>query len=537
MKLVDNKINNKQQSMKKYLYHKSYTIKGLNSFLIVITICLFGYAKAYTQGINPASATNAASAILDLDATDQGILVPRLTVDQRNAIPSPANGLLIYNVVTNKFNYYKGTSPTGNWYEIKSSSVYVTSGGSVNPGGGVAINATSAQPNNSAILDIDNASRGFLIPRMATVTGVTGVTGLIIYNNTDNVLNYFTGSGWRVPCATTTGATGATGSQTNIGAAINTDNSDPDQSAILDVKSNTKGILIPRLTSAQRNDLKPVQGLTIYNTDNNTIEYYYGTTGWYGFDISPYITIQPSSPASICAGGSATITGLAATGGTSYKWQYYNVSSWEDVVGGHPTGSTYSNQTTSSLTVAGISSAGSYQYQCVVSTSGCSSMTSNAVTVTVNALPANKTIAAAASSVCSGSATNITVELSLATETYQLRNNTGNANIGSAVTGNGGTINLPTGNLTAATTFNVLATITSSSCTAQMSVTPTVSVDATSVGGTATPAASPISNGSSTTITVADYTGTIQWQQSADGSTGWATVTGGSGATTVTYTS
>ena len=33
---------------------------------------------------------------------------------------------------------------------------------------------------------------------------------------------------------------------------INTDNSTPDGSAILDVKSNTKGLLIPRMTTTQR---------------------------------------------------------------------------------------------------------------------------------------------------------------------------------------------------------------------------------------------------------------------------------------------
>ena len=43
--------------------------------------------------------------------------------------------------------------------------------------------------------------------------------------------------------------------------------------------------------------------------------------------------------------------------------------------------------------------------------------------------------------------------------------------------------------------------------------------------------------GSSTTISLSGNTGsTIQWQQSANGSTGWASVTGGSGATTAAYT-
>ena len=63
-----------------------------------------------------------------------------------------------------------------------------------------------------------------------------------------------------------------------------------------------------------------------------------------------------------------------------------------------------------------------------------------------------------------------------------------------------------------------------------------LSVVASPVGGTATAAAATICSGSTTTIGLTGSTGTIQWEQSADGSTGWANVTGGSGATTATYT-
>jgi hypothetical protein len=52
----------------------------------------------------------------------------------------------------------------------------------------------------------------------------------------------------------------------------------PDPSAILDVKSTTMGILIPRLTSAQRDAMpNKVEGLQIYNTSRKCIEIYTGT--------------------------------------------------------------------------------------------------------------------------------------------------------------------------------------------------------------------------------------------------------------------
>jgi hypothetical protein len=49
---------------------------------------------------------------------------------------------------------------------------------------------------------------------------------------------------------------------------INTDGTSPDASAMLDVKSTSKGLLIPRLTTAQRLAIgSPAEGLMVYDTD------------------------------------------------------------------------------------------------------------------------------------------------------------------------------------------------------------------------------------------------------------------------------
>ncbi len=61
---------------------------------------------------------------------------------------------------------------------------------------------------------------------------------------------------------------------------INDDNSSPNASAMLDVKSTTKGMLIPRMTTTQRDDISsPATGLMIYNTSTNKYNYHNGT-GW-----------------------------------------------------------------------------------------------------------------------------------------------------------------------------------------------------------------------------------------------------------------
>jgi hypothetical protein len=62
--------------------------------------------------------------------------------------------------------------------------------------------------------------------------------------------------------------------------AINTDGSTPHPSAILDVKSTTGGLLMPRMTTAQRNAIAaPAEGLKVYDTDTKTFWFYNGT-GW-----------------------------------------------------------------------------------------------------------------------------------------------------------------------------------------------------------------------------------------------------------------
>lgn len=49
------------------------------------------------------------NAIFDVNSTTRGVLLPRLTTGQRDAIPANvADGLLIYNVTTNCFNYFDG---------------------------------------------------------------------------------------------------------------------------------------------------------------------------------------------------------------------------------------------------------------------------------------------------------------------------------------------------------------------------------------------------------------------------------------------
>jgi hypothetical protein len=54
-----------------------------------------------------------ASAIVDLTSTTRGFLPPRMTTTQRDAISSPAAGLVIYNTTTSKLQVY-----TTSWTDL-----------------------------------------------------------------------------------------------------------------------------------------------------------------------------------------------------------------------------------------------------------------------------------------------------------------------------------------------------------------------------------------------------------------------------------
>ena len=65
----------------------------------------------------------------------------------------------------------------------------------------------------------------------------------------------------------------------NVG--INTDGTTPNASAMLDIKSNNKGLLIPRMIKTQRDAISsPATGLTIYQTDGTPGYYYYNGSAW-----------------------------------------------------------------------------------------------------------------------------------------------------------------------------------------------------------------------------------------------------------------
>lgn len=83
-----------------------------------LTVC---YVSVQAQNVGIGTTTPAYSAALDINSTDKGLLIPRLTAAQKLAIDTPVNGLLIYQTdAAPGFYFYNGTG----WTNISNGSAF-----------------------------------------------------------------------------------------------------------------------------------------------------------------------------------------------------------------------------------------------------------------------------------------------------------------------------------------------------------------------------------------------------------------------------
>lgn len=71
---------------------------------------------SYSQNVGIGTTTPNTKAVLDIQSTSKGILFPRLTTAQRNAITNPPNGLHVFNVDERCLNVYDSVNVVWNCY-------------------------------------------------------------------------------------------------------------------------------------------------------------------------------------------------------------------------------------------------------------------------------------------------------------------------------------------------------------------------------------------------------------------------------------
>ena len=156
----------------------------------------------------------------------------------------------------------------------------------------------------------------------------------------------------------------------NVG--INETGSLPDNSALLDLSSTERGLLVPRMTTTERDAITtPANSLLIFNTTTQCYEGYNAPSStWVAFGCIgctvPTGVSATAAPNPICEGSDLTLTG-GATGATSWSWT-------------GPNGYTSSSQ---SPTITGITTAGAGVYTLTASNTCGSASAVNTASVTV----------------------------------------------------------------------------------------------------------------------------------------------------------
>jgi len=232
-----------------------------------------GYAQVGINTNNPD-----ASSALEIESTTGGILIPRLTETQRDAITEPATGLMIYQTnQTTGFYFFDGTV----WTKIDGVAGPQGLAGSdgaqgpVGPAGAQGIQGETGPKGDQGpagaqgpvgpegaqgIQGATGAAGPVGDQGLQGDTGIQGVQGDVgpLVSGTNGQTLYNNGTEWV-----------ATSNLLNSGASVGIGlTATIDASAVLQIESNTQGVLFPRMTVAQRNAIpSPAQGLIIFCSD------------------------------------------------------------------------------------------------------------------------------------------------------------------------------------------------------------------------------------------------------------------------------
>ena len=85
-------------------------LKKITTLIVLLTLSYSSNSiHAQSMGISNSTITPDPSSILEMRATDKGMLIPRMTTAERDGISTPATGLMMYNTTSNQFNFFNGT--------------------------------------------------------------------------------------------------------------------------------------------------------------------------------------------------------------------------------------------------------------------------------------------------------------------------------------------------------------------------------------------------------------------------------------------
>ncbi|MCX6305354.1 MAG: hypothetical protein NT040_10320 [Bacteroidetes bacterium] len=281
-------------------------------FISLILFLLAGMISYAQVGINSDGSAPDPSAMLDVRSTSKGMLVPRMTIAERNDISSPASGLLVFCTDNNQYFSNKGTPAVPNWVMISSqwlnsgNNIYFNSG---NVGIGVSSPTTISLQVNGKI---------------GASYGTTTAPGFTFDNGIEN-------TGFSSPAANSISfITQATEKmRLNQAGALGIGTESPDAASLVDITSTTKGFLPPRMTFEQRNAIvSPAEGLMVFctncNSDGSGVVSFFENGYWRSVSLTCLKPVSPQAGSHVQSNTQIIWNWSAVPIADGYKWHTSN---------------------------------------------------------------------------------------------------------------------------------------------------------------------------------------------------------------------
>jgi uncharacterized protein (TIGR02145 family) len=215
--------------------------------------------------------------MLDVQSTTKGMLLPRMTMAELEAIPNPATGLLVFCNDDDNFFVNRGVPATPDWTMVNSKwranglNIYF-------PGNNVGIgwqfpiaklDIRGINPDEPVnfLLGASDLSHRLLFSGGRT----SDPNPFILWKQGDDLRFMTDESGGSERMRITNSG------QVGIGTPL------PNNSALMEMTSTSQGFLPPRMTESQRTGITtPAAGLLVFQTDVPAGYYYYTGSNWVG---------------------------------------------------------------------------------------------------------------------------------------------------------------------------------------------------------------------------------------------------------------
>ncbi|GGD42555.1 hypothetical protein GCM10011514_03160 [Emticicia aquatilis] len=255
-----------------------------NAFILIVISSASLFGQSIT--ISP----NNGSKLIEATSTNKAVQMP--SVLATTAITSPQKGMVVFDDATGNLSYFNGSiwialsnSTTG--WAVNGTNLSNTNSGNVGIGTNTPLTSLQIFKANNPSLLFSNAGTGTTINDGLFIGNTSSGKGFL-WNYENATIGIGTDNNERITVLgngnigigdeTPTQKLDVAGTVLAQSIGINATSAAPNTNAMLDISSTTKGMLIPRMTTAQRNAIAATAGLVVYDTTLKGFWFNDGTT-------------------------------------------------------------------------------------------------------------------------------------------------------------------------------------------------------------------------------------------------------------------